>query len=255
MRLSAAITSSAAVLLSACAANAAPQKQMSGAFLEKFDRGLDKQRWYVSHGWSNGSVFNVGWMRDNVTVEDGVLILRLNDRPASGKPHSGGEVQLRAMVGYGTYEVRMRPPRTAGMVSAFFLYSGPQFGTPWHEIDVEFLGKDTKRVQFNTYTNGKKSGEALVPLGFDASEAFHTYRIEWKPETIVWSVNGHEVYRLDAARHPLPEAPQKLMLHIWAGQGTDGWLGRFRYPGQPLLAAYDCVSYVPLGEKGQGCSD
>lgn len=38
------------------------------------------------------------------------------------------------------------------------------------EIDVEVLGKDTTKVQFNYYTNGTGNHEYLYDLGFDASE-------------------------------------------------------------------------------------
>lgn len=43
------------------------------------------------------------------------------------------------------------------------------------EIDIEVLGKDTTKVQFNYYTNGVGNHEYMYDLGFDASEGFHTY--------------------------------------------------------------------------------
>lgn len=68
---------------------------------------------------------------------------------------------------------RMQPISNPGVVSSFFTYTGPSDNNPWDEIDIEFLGKDTTKVQFNYYTNGVGGHEFLYDLGFDASESYH----------------------------------------------------------------------------------
>lgn len=46
-------------------------------------------------------------------------------------------------------------------------------------IDIEILGKDTTKVQLNYYTDGVGKHEYMYDLGFDSSEAFHTYGFDW----------------------------------------------------------------------------
>src|SRR3546814_5746693 len=57
---------------------------------------------------------------------------------------------------------------------------------PHDEIDFEFLGKSPRQVQVNYYTAGKGGHETMIDLGFDASEDFHTYAFEWRPDSIRW---------------------------------------------------------------------
>lgn len=83
--------------------------------------------------------------------------------------------------GYGLYEVSMKPAKNTGIVSSFFTYTGPAHGTQWDEIDIEFLGKDTTKAQFNYFTNGVGGHEKVINLGFDASQGFHTYAFDWQP--------------------------------------------------------------------------
>ena len=56
------------------------------------------------------------------------------------------------------------------------------------EIDIEFLGKDTTKVQFNYYTNGQGNHEYVYNLGFDAAYGYHTYAFNWQRNYIAWPV-------------------------------------------------------------------
>src|SRR3546814_6849105 len=76
----------------------------------------------------------------------------------------------------------------------------------------------------------------MIDLGFDASEDFHTYAFEWRPDSIRWIVDGRQVHEETGQRGPLPSTPGKIFLHAWAGKNLDGWLGRVSYPGRPLVA-------------------
>jgi endo-1,3-1,4-beta-glycanase ExoK len=90
-----------------------------------------------------------------VRIEEGRLRLVLDHVPSSEPTYLCGEIQSRAVYGYGTYEVRMRAARASGTVSAFFTYVGPPHGKPHDEIDFEVLGRSTREVQINTYVAGK----------------------------------------------------------------------------------------------------
>lgn len=109
-------------------------------------------KWSKADGWSNGGMFNCTWRNSNVWFRDGVMDLAIQRDNRGG--FTGGEYRTHDKFGYGLYQVRMKPAKNTGIVSSFFTYTGPSDGTPWDEINIEFLGKDTTKVQFNYYTNG-----------------------------------------------------------------------------------------------------
>lgn len=198
-------------------------------------------RFECSDGWTNGSMFNCTWRKANVEFSDGSMKLKIDlDGDGSGAiPYSGGEFRTKGFYGYGMYEVVMKPIKNDGVVSSFFTYTGPSDNNPWDEIDIEFLGKDTTKVQFNYFTNGRGSHEYLYELGFDAAEEFHTYGFDWQEDKITWYVDGEAVYTADKN---LPSTPSKIMMNTWPGTGVDGWLKAFDGT-TPLAAEYKSVSY------------
>lgn len=105
---------------------------------------------------------------------------------------------------------------------------------------MNFLGKDTTKVQFNYYTNGVGNHEYLYDLGFDASEGFHHYGFYWGESSITWYVDEKPVY---TATKDIPSTPGKIMMNIWNGTGVDSWLNRYNGVA-PLTAQYDWISYT-----------
>lgn len=203
-----------------------------------FSKEPDKKLWEASNGWSNGNMFNCTWRGKNAAFADGVLKLSIDTDGAEGK-YSGAEYRTKEHYGYGLYEVSMKPIKNVGVVSSFFTYTGPSENNPWDEIDIEFLGKDTTKVQFNYFTNGKGNHEKIIDLGFDASEEFHTYGFRWEKDKITWYVDGNEVH---TAEKDIPVTPSKLMMNVWNGKGVDSWLGK--YDGKtPLTAEYQWARF------------
>ncbi|MCI7540044.1 MAG: family 16 glycosylhydrolase, partial [Veillonellaceae bacterium] len=141
------------------------------------------------------------------------------------------------------YEVSMKAMKNDGVVSSFFTYTGPSDSNPWDEIDVEVLGKDTTKVQFNYFRNGQGGHEHMYDLGFDASEDFHTYAFEWHKDKIIWFVDGKEAYRIEGANMPVTKG--KIMMNAWAGKNVDAWLKAFDDSNLPIMAEYQWVKYTP----------
>ena len=179
-----------------------------------------------SDGWTNGSMFNCTWRKANVVFSDGSMKLKIDlDGDGTGAiPYSGAEFRSKDFYGYGMYEVEMKPIKNDGVVSSFFTYTGPSDNNPWDEIDIEFLGKDTTKVQFNYFTDGHGSHEYIYELGFDAADDFHTYGFDWQEDKITWYVDGEEVYTADKS---IPSTPSKILMNVWPGTGVDGWLNEF----------------------------
>lgn len=192
----------------------------------------------IAAGWSNGGQFNCTWNKLNCVFEDDVLKMIINKNYEN--KYTGAEYRSNDSYGYGLYEVSMKPIKNDGVVSSFFTYTGPSDGNPWDEIDIEFLGKDTTKVQFNYFTNGIGNNEFLYDLGYDASEEFHTYGFKWSADSITWYVDGKEVHK---ATKNLPVTPGKLMMNVWNGIGVDGWLNAF--DGKvPLTAEYQWARFT-----------
>lgn len=197
----------------------------------------------AADGWCNGSMFNVTWRKENITFENEKMQLIIDNDNSDAKtvPYSGGEYRSKDFYGYGRYEVSMKAIKNDGVVTSFFTYTGPSDNNPWDEIDIEILGKDTTKVQFNYFTNGVGEHEYLYDLGFDSSEDFHTYAFEWYKDKIVWFVDGKEVH---TASENIPVTESKIMMNAWCGTGVDGWLNAFDDSQVPLTAEYESISYT-----------
>lgn len=184
--------------------------------------------------WPAGQTDNLLWKAENVQYDDGNLILKI-DKDESGS--TGGEISTKKKYGFGLYKVRMKPINNKGVVSSFFNYaSEKEKGT---EIDIEFLGYDTTKVQFNYYTDGVGGHEYLYDLGFDASKEFHEYSFDWSKDSIKWYVDGKLAHE---ANEDIPQIEANIFMDVWPGDDP-GWLKE--YDGTtPLYAYYDWCSFT-----------
>ena len=182
----------------------------------------------------NGPPFNCSFMRSNAVVADGLLTLSLTK---GQQGYIGAEYRTWMTYSYGYYSVKMKAAKCSGVVSSFFTYTGH----PWDEIDIEFLGDDTTRVQFNYYTSGKGGNEYYYELGFDASEDFHEYGFDWQPDSITWYVDGESVYRAEVS---IPSTAGHIMMNIWnVADSHASWAGSFDPDGVPVTAEYKWIGY------------
>ena len=232
----------AGIMLAGCTAEKKPEmetftEEKKPALELPFDE-YDSACMEKADGWCNGDMFDCTWRADNVVFENGIMKLVIDSDGEGALPEwSGGEFRTRDFYKYGLYEVSMKPIKNDGVVSSFFTYTGPSDSNPWDEIDIEFLGRDTTKVQFNYFTNGTGGHEYIYDLGFDAAEEFHTYAFEWLPDAITWYVDGMEVYK---ASSDIPNTAGKLMMNVWPGTGVDSWLNAFDNT-VPLTACYDWI--------------
>jgi endo-1,3-1,4-beta-glycanase ExoK len=179
----------------------------------------------------------------------------LTDKPSADRPYTCAEIQSREIYGYGTYEVRMRAAAAPGTVSAFFTF----VGSPHNEIDFEFLGKSPTQVFLNYFVDGRKvvdgrKHEQYVQLPFDATTTTNDFAFEWTAESIRWFANGRLIREELASKGArIPTTAQRIYLSIWNGTGWDqeAWLGRFAYPGRPLVAVFERVAFTEAGAACQ----
>jgi endo-1,3-1,4-beta-glycanase ExoK len=230
-------------------APAQPAAAASASFIDRFDGALDTSRWYVSDGWNNGAHQNCQFNKDNVRVASGALTITFDDKAYGDRSYSCAEVQSRSRPGYGTFETRMKAAKGSGLNSAFFSYIGPVHDQPWDEIDFEVLGKDTAKVEVNSWVNGTSSGGFPVALPADSASTYVDLAYVWEPGRLRFFVNGAPVKTLTGAQ--VPTHDQILFAQIWGSDTLTGWMGPFTYPGHPVEASYDYIAYTKLGDPCQ----
>ena len=181
-----------------------------------------------------------------INFKNGKMTITLNNKWSHGKPFSSGEYRTNNTFSYGTFETNMIAAKGDGLVTSFFLYTG----NPWDEIDVEILGKDTTKVQFNYYVDGVANNEKIIDLGFDAAYGYHKYAIEYGPGYINWYVDGKWRYGVNNTGFnapygkKMPSHPMQIMVNLWPGTGVDSWLNHFWWSGNKY-ASYDYIKYTP----------
>lgn len=197
--------------------------------------------------WTNGGMFDCVWSADNISHSADTQSLHLSITDDNGT-NRASEYRTKQKYSYGYFSVNMKAIKRDGVVTSMFTYTGPSDGTEWHEIDIEILGNDTTKVQFNYYTNGEGGHEYLYDLGFDASEGFHEYAFKWERDKITWYVDGVGVY---SATKDIPSVPGKIMINAWTGKsdGEDNvvdWIGAFDRVFPVPDAEYRWIGYKSI---------
>jgi beta-glucanase (GH16 family) len=100
---------------------------------------------------------------------------------------------------YGHFETRMKLPRGQGMWPAFWML-GNNIGTVgWPnsgELDImENVGYEPGTIHGTIHGPGYSGSAGIgagytLPNGQSFSDAFHTFAVDWSPNSISWSVDG-----------------------------------------------------------------
>lgn len=219
----------------------AQAKALGGAlFVERFNH-VDEDRWAISDGWRNGAWTANDWRARQVSTRGDGLAIVLSRHDGRDDLFSSGEVQSTELYTHGYFETRMQAPRGSGLVSGFFTYGRPDARGHWDEIDIEILGRDTNQVQFTIFHAGA-SRAVTVPLGFDAAEGLHTYGFEWLPDRIRWYVDGRLLH--EARGDDLPNAPQRLISHLWNSATLGEWVGPIDAAGASWTLRVACIAHA-----------
>jgi beta-glucanase (GH16 family) len=98
---------------------------------------------------------------------------------------------------YGTFEARIKMSHGQGMWPAFWLLGENIGSVGWPEcgeIDVmENIGREPNTVHGTIHGPGY-SGEGGIGAAYDGprfADGFHTFKVDWRPDRITWSVDGN----------------------------------------------------------------
>ncbi len=224
-------------------------------FRDDFDT-LDATRWeLMTHSWpGNLALFS----SEAVKVEDGEMTISLIEAPEGTmsdgglKPYLGAEVRSRDTITYGRVRARAKFAKGSAVVSSLVTIYTPWPADNWNELDIECLGQAPDEVQYNAMvytgpeltppvTNSVSPTQDPIkkPLGFDSSEEFHEYTIEWTPAGATFSVDG-AVQHTWTKNIDLMTLPQNVLLTIWASD-SPSWAGAVGADTVGAHAVYDWI--------------
>jgi endo-1,3-1,4-beta-glycanase ExoK len=239
--------------LTLAAQTAAGSGMAAAPWIEEFDSLDTDKTWLIQLYSFDASGCN--FIPENIHAEQSILKIDVteNTRAGHGKGYNAGDMGTNQFRSYGLYLVRMKPARMRGGVSAFFIMNRWK-PVDWEhtEIDIEFLGKETTRVQLTTHDFQKggtvwKSSMEMVSLGFDYTEDFHVYGILWTGDKVFWFADGKLLRQTDQY---VPREPMQIRLNAYVGAmkepGIREWLGPIDAADIPAVTEYDWVRYYPL---------
>lgn len=176
-----------------------------------------EQQWYVRADQPDGSA-----LPNPFRVHDGILTITAAPSDLSLLQDLGDQPYTSGMVNtfhsfsqtYGYFEMRAELPAGQGFWPAFWLL--PADGSWPPEIDVmEMLGHDpgTLYTTVHSLAPGQTPGNHTMSQGIsavaDMSGGYHTYGVDWQPDTLTFYFDGQEIYRT-----PTPAGLDKPMYMI-----------------------------------------
>ena len=221
---------------------------MSAGFSENFE-SIDPHQWYVANYDFAHPAFDTDWRADQVRADLGLEMI-LTPKSEGENRFNGASVRRHAPTGYGRYEVVMQPSRGEGFVTGFFTYTGPHYGTQHDEIDIEFLGKNTRQIHIATFVDGKLWNK-FVDLGFDAADAPRAYSFEWRENGVRWFVGDRLLFERRKIDGLIPSEKGRLFANIWAGDPSIKVWSGLADPAGHGLAKVNEIKFTPF-EAGTG---
>jgi len=155
------------------------------------------------NGWGNNELQYYTDRTENVTIQNGVLLITAQEEQFEGASYTSAKLLTRDIFeqAYGRYEARIRVPEGSGLWPAFWLLGADCEEVGWPlcgEIDVmEYRRQEPTSVSGTVHGPGYSG--LTVPQGqitkaydlgndrFDAG--FHIFGIEWGPEYINYYVD------------------------------------------------------------------
>jgi len=166
---------------------------------------LDRSKWAPEHStYGDGNNELQHYRPENVSVGSGLLRIQARPEAYRGRDYTSGMLRTRNLASwtYGRFEISARLPRGQGLWPAFWMSPDDYSYGGWPasgEIDVfEVLGHEPDVVHGTVHwSEGRHrlSSGAVRTGGFDTSEGFHTYAVEWEPGEIRWYLDG-QLYHL-----------------------------------------------------------
>lgn len=188
---------------------------------------------FFPSAWGEAKLGDYAWKSENTTVEDGKLLLSVDEQGSA-------QVQTSAEPLAGFWEVDVTLPRMVpGLVAAplWLMSQDPDAD----EIDFEFVGSKGLTITAWAKLDGTKKnvwskGVDNPLVAGDLSGRHFRLAINYVPGKFVeWYLDGALAARITPAdtQGHFPSLPMRPYFDLWVAKGTDpGWAGQW----QPLAA-------------------
>lgn len=170
----------------------------------------------------------------NVTIDNGVLVLKLSGSQPGQLPVCAEITSKRSDFKYGSYRASIKSSATAGGVVGWFIYRD----SPLNEIDVEMLTRENRNVYFTLHHIVENVDDKTLKIDFDPSAAFHEYRFDWYADKVEYYIDSKLVGTLSKS---VPDLAAQIMLNHWSGN-IAGWGGAA--PTKDMFMYVDYMYYT-----------
>ncbi|GAA4113404.1 hypothetical protein GCM10022393_12380 [Aquimarina addita] len=180
----------------------------------------------------------------------GIALLCYGSIFSQNKTYKAGEVYTENQYQYGKMEIRMLAATGSGVISNFFTFKeGSELpSTFWEEIDIEVFGKDGANSWQSNLITGQGNTNLTRTEGIHPQnglgETYHTYTIEWKPNAVVWSVDGMVARTITGGQAALMTSDTSLRFNIW-NPNIPEWVGAFN---ENILPVHMFVNWIKFYE-------
>ncbi|BCM65488.1 MULTISPECIES: lectin [Streptomyces] len=167
--------------------------------LETGDNVNNHERQYYTSGTKNAALDGQGHLVITARKENpaGYQCWYGSCQYTSARLNTAGKFTAQ----YGHVEARMKIPRGQGMWPAFWMLGTPVNWPDSGEIDVmENVGFEPSTVHGTIHGPGYSGSGGIgagytLPNGQAFADAFHTFAVDWAPDSITWSVDGNVYQR------------------------------------------------------------
>ncbi len=171
--------------------------------------GVDPTKWSIvtgGNGFGNKELESYTARRENLRIEGGNLVVEARQEQYTGadgiaRPYTSGRLETQGHFAptYGRFEARMKLPTGKGIWPAFWMLGDESEAKDWPargEIDImEGIGEPAKvysTIHGPGYSGSHgPQGHYDFPAGEAVDTGFHTYAVDWSPNRLQFSVDGH----------------------------------------------------------------
>ena len=157
-------------------------------------------------GWGNNELQHYTSNSNNIAVVGGNLEITAQEESFNGSNYTSSRIRSinKADFTYGRMEARIQLPEGQGIWPAFWMMPTDSEYGGWPasgEMDImEYLGHQTN-IAYGTCHYGFQgdhqfSGSSYTLPSGNFTDGFHTFSMEWEPDTIKWFVNNIPYFTL-----------------------------------------------------------
>lgn len=207
---------------------------------------LDQTAWSFetgNNGWGNNELENYTDRSNNVTLQDGKLVIHALKENYGGSNYTSARIKTQGKkeFTYGRIDIRAILPKGQGIWPALWMLGSNINSAGWPacgETDVmELLGQDPTKVygtlHYGTSSNQGQKGTSYVLSSGDFSDQFHVFSVEWKQDQVNLLVDNNlylTVNNTDLVGYSYPfNAPFFFIFNIAVGGN---------WPGSPDVTTY-----------------